>query len=254
MKALKLVVHSIRFFFGYLFLFLASYLIPDIKTGKAARTPPPVAPPDIEPAEAVSLKPIPFTDLTSYVTQLAEPNDPQSAVVSIIAHAKKLSAAKQTPIRLNIITTFSFDDTGDTDVQSVSNICSFDKGRWYKLRDIDMDHSVFLHMLGEMIESQTQDGWACMDDSSEQVSHYLFTCLEHNRQYLIETCRQKHTTGAILLQMSFVVDMTDAAGKNMGTAPQILVRVKATVKDKSPMESSHSIYFNRISSTTSTLG
>lgn len=252
MKIIKMIIRGIRFFFGYMFLFLASYVIPDMKEVDEPATKKPST--KSTEAEEAGLQHIRFDDLSSYVEKLAQPQDPQSAVVSMLADAKKLSVKMRSPIRLNTISTFSYDRTGQTDVQSVSNICNHKNGRWYKLRDLHMDHSVFQTMLAEMVESQTQDGWACMDDSVEQVALYLSHCLQHNEKYLINVCRQKNTTATILMQLSFVVDMTDDAGKNVSTAPQVLVRVKATVKGMSPMESSHSIYFNRITKTASTLG
>jgi mannose/fructose/N-acetylgalactosamine-specific phosphotransferase system component IIB len=252
MKTIARCVRGIRLFFGYLLLFIAGYVLPD-RAREVPATKKETVPEDrkesvvdsLEEMQQTSARAIPFIDLSSYVQAISEPQDPRSACISILSHIRKLSGVRKGPVRLNLVTTTHYTAEGEQRVTNYSNVAGYEKNRWHELKQLEMDYSVMTVLTEEMVAAMAQDGWMCMNDSVEQLGVYLYHCLKNNEKYITEHCAQNQTSGSIRVSLSFVMDATPDAGKNMAVAPQVLVRVIASIKDRNPTESTHTVYFAR---------
>lgn len=245
-------IKLIRTYIAYCFVRLGEAVAPWPRPSATNQVAPPTpeAPPQEEekknlPTPAKST--VHFKDMASYAEQLKMPEDVHAAAISICNNLKEISAGKKAPVRLVVNINSYYDGNGEKQMTTSAFISTHGKGRWYKLRDIPLDASVLGALIREMIEAQALDGWACMNDSAEQLSGYFSQCLTNNRAYLMQYCKRHKTQGRIRGQVSMVVDVNLANAKRSDTPPpHIMNKVSVWNGDTSePIESAHFIYFMR---------
>lgn len=248
------MIKFIRTFIAFCLVSIADRIAPWPRlqdVNKPARPPEPSPPP--APVEEKKSLPTPskstvhFTDMTSYAEQLKKPDDVHAAAMGICNNLKEISGLKKSPVRLVVNINSYYDKTGEKNLSTTAHIAAHGKGRWYKLRDIPLELAVLGALTREMVEAQAQDGWACMNDSTEQLSGYLSQCLTNNRNYLLQYCKKHGTQGRLRGQVSMVVDVNVASAKGNDTPPpHIMNKVSVWNGDTTePIESAHFIYFTR---------
>jgi hypothetical protein len=251
---LRNLVKLIRTYIAYCFVRLGEAVAPwprPSAVNEKVEEPAPVIPP--APAEEKKAPPPPMSsipyanDMASYAEKLGKPSDVDAAAISICNNLKEISANKKSPVRLMFTLNSYYDEKGEKQMTNSANISAYGKGRWYKLRDIPVEAAVLGALIREMIEAQAQDGWACMNDSAEQLSGYLGQCLANNRKYLLQYCKLHKTQGRIRAQISMVADVNVANAKHSDIPPpHIMNKVSVWNGNTSePIESAHFVYFMR---------
>lgn len=252
---MRKLIKVIRTFIAYGIMRLAESIAPWPRPQDNNGVMPPPAPviPPAEPVAEKKILPTPskssvhFTDMASYAEQLKKPDDVDAAAIAICNNLKEISALKKSPIRLVFNINSYYDATGEKQMTTAASMSAYGKGRWYKLRDIPVEAAVLGALIREMIEAQAQDGWACMNDSAEQLSGYLSQCLSNNRQYLLKYCKLHNTQGRIRGQISMVVDVNSVNAKRHDIPPPHIMNKVSVWNGSStePIESAHYVYFMR---------
>lgn len=237
------IIHNIRVYIAYALAFLSQAVLPkeDKKVAPAQPAQPEVkvAPP------APAQKSTPYTDAASYYQQMSKPQDTQSACMYMCNSLKMLSSDKNCAIRLGFSVSAYFDKDGEKNITTQAIISAYGNGRWYKMRDIQLDIASVGVLVKEMIEAMAQDGWGCMNDSAEQLSTYLSNCLTSNRAYLLKHCRLNDKQGRLRGQISLIVDTNAGDKRRSMPKPQIIQKVSVWNGSIEPVESEHRVYFHR---------
>lgn len=242
--------YYIRTLIGFCFVTIGAFVLPkDLRNTRESEQ-------DVEEPVEVPKKEevgqlVPFKDLTSYFSALAKPNDRNSACILIVNRLKTVSVEKKCPVRLVVSTTSKYDRTGELGGNTVASVSGFSKNRWYKLSDEDVGSQSIYPLIAEMIEAMAQDGWACMNDGSDQLHLYLSNCVPSSEQFVIDSCKRNNITGTVRVTIALQTDSAPDAEKNLTAIPQIVVKVTTTLQGRIPVDSSHAIFFRRQTKATS---
>jgi hypothetical protein len=242
------LIKLIRSYIAYIFLSIGERIAPWPRLQDVNKVAPePVAEKVVPTPPPPPKASVHFKDVASYAEQLKKPDDVDAAAISICNNLKEISASKKSPVRLVFNINSYYDAKGEKQLTCAGHISAHGKGRWYKLRDIPLQVSVTGALVREMIEAMAQDGWACMNDSAEQLAGYFSQCLTNNRLYVLQYCAKHGTQGRLRGQISMVVDVNLANAKRNDTPPpHIMHKVSVWNGDTSePIESAHFIYFMR---------
>lgn len=240
------LVDSGRAFFAYGLVWLATRITPSYGQEKE----PVSVQPDVEQKAKVKQQEtmlpsvVPFTDISSYMQAMKDPQDMHSACMCIVADMKRLSRAKKAPVRFFFNVNSYYDKTGEIRMSTSVSIGVYEKKRWYRMKDIAFGPDGIPVILREMIESMAQDGWGCMEDSIDQVRTYFADCLERNRKYVARRAKL-FGQGRIRGQISLVLNVNDDVSREDLPQPMIMHRVSVWNGGAKPIESAHQIYFHQ---------
>lgn len=238
------MIRLIRTFIGYVFVAIGAFILPKEAKDYAEVDDEPGPETPLAKKDDNSLR-VQFTDLTSYVEALKEPIDQKSGAISICNDLKKISEQKQSPVRLQITISSKYNGAGEMGGSCIASIGGYSKGRWYKLRDLEMSADSVPGLVTEFIEAMAQEGWSCVNDASEQILDYLLSSAQSSSEYLIGQCKQRNTTGTVRVSIGLQTDVTKDAGKEVGVIPRIIARVSTALAGRSPNDTSHTVYFAR---------
>ena len=240
-------MYTIRKFIGLFLLAIGAFILPqkkvkEVAKKKAEESEVSVVVTKEELAEAAPLR---FTDLHSYFEQLRKPHDKIGACITISNTLISLAKKKNTPIRINLSMTVKLDKTGEIGSEQKCYLSEYKSNRWRKLKDLDIGMGSIVPLVDEVISAMGQYGWGCMDNSREQLQHYLQECIKHNQKYVLDRCEKFDITGAITIQIFIIVDVNDEVDRGSKPQPQILTKLSVKTDRDGPMESAQFIYFNR---------
>lgn len=231
----KLIGHYLRLFricFAVQLANLAHYLIRNENK--------PVAPP-VNNEDS----PVPFTDVNSYVDKLKTPQGADSGAIAVCAQMYDFSRIKKTPIKLSFILSITHDANNVVSQNSGAAIAGFSNDRWYKLMDLELSSKSIPLIISEALDGLAQHGWGCMNDSLEQISSYTNTCLSNNRAYVENYCKRTGEEATIKLNVSVIIDVNPATETYKPMQPQINTKISVTTGKEEPVQSGHSIYFQK---------
>lgn len=238
----KSLIKYIRTILALAFLSIGNFIVPKKKSEK----------PKLNTKTDVSVfkpvgqeKPVPFTDLSSYLEQLQQPDNKDSACISICHQLKNLSKKKKGPVRLNFLLTTNYDKEGVVTSSNNSSISGYSNSRWTKLKDLVIGPAAIITLVDEMISAMGQDGWGCMNDSAEQLVFYLSKCVTNNHLYATERCKRLGVEAVIRVRIGLIVDDDRNEQKKTVPSPQIHTNISVKIGKEDAVESAHYIYFCR---------
>lgn len=232
----------IRQLLGLFFVTIGAFILPGKKKEKTKQKEVTAVITKEDLAEATPLR---FTDLHSYVEQLKQSHDKFGACITISNTLISLARKKNTPIRINLSMTVKLDKTGEIGSEQKCYLSEYKSNRWRKLKDLDIGMGSIVPLVDEVIGAMGQYGWGCMDNSREQLQHYLQECIKHNQRYVLDRCAKFDITGSITIQVFIIVDVNDDVDRGGKPQPQILTKLSVKTERDSPMECAQFIYFSR---------
>lgn len=249
------MIKFIRFIIGYIFYGFAKFILPKDFVLKFEEPIDQIDNGVKSQSEEEEIKPIPFSikekeDVASYFTALSKEENRDNAPMIICRQLKIMSSIKKAPVKLVHIANFTYTKDPENDPGSLTtHISGYRNNRWYKLVDITpMSSKSVIDLLQEIIESQAQAGWACMNDSAEQLYSYITNCLGRNNVYLENRAKTREAESRICIQTSMVVDVNPhPVGEDL-PVPHLCVKISIWPDiDSLPVESAHYVYFSQSS-------
>lgn len=200
-------------------------------------------------------KPVRFNDLSSYLEDIQSsylediqnPTDLESACINTCYVFREFSLNTDNPVRLTCDHIEYLDKTGELGSNTTSSVATLSNGRWYKNVERCIGVGSFTILIDEMISSLGQDGWFCMNDSSEQLQSHLLTGVGNSYAYAMNRCKQSDVKASIQLKVIFILDEYGADSKRSlksRVRPQISTRVRMQCGSDAPVVSAHRIIFS----------
>lgn len=236
-------MNTIRKFIGLFLLTIGSFILPRKKNEK--KTTEQLKSVIITKETLSKAEPLRFTDIHSYFEKLKEPIDNAGACITISHTLISLSKKKNAPVRINLSLSMQLDKTGEIGNSSNCYLSEYRDGRWRKLKDLEISINSIVPLIDEVIGAMGQNGWGCMDNSREQLQHYLQDCIKHNHKYVLDRCEKLDIKASITVQVFLIVDAYKRTANDNKPQPQILAKVSVKTDRDSPVESAQYIYFTR---------